>query len=239
VVSHTKRATGNGWAAVAAALPQEVRAERERPFWRELAASWAWQRVVDAGCGSGFHLGLLRELGVHAVGFDAALAALAGRPSGGVVAGNLLSPPLREGAFDAALCLGNTFSLLPGRAAQHRAIAALAELVRPHGVVLLQGEDAGALVAGGPVVRSRRIDGATVHVRIFQRVGPRVRMLAGMARDGAEAALEEAWLVPTSPQLLVRNARGLPLTPTELPAVPPGGAGWWAAFSVRSTGSSG
>lgn len=235
MVSDGKRTTGTNWAAVAAALPQAARTERERPFWRALVAAWGWHRAVDAGCGSGFHLALLRELGVHAVGFDAAVSALAVRGAADVAAGDLRTPPLRAGSFDAALCLGNTISLLPDRGAQREALAALAGLVRPGGVVLVQGEDAGALVRGGALVRTRRIDATTVHVRVFERAGRRVRMLAGVSRNGGEAALEKAWLLPTSPRTLARMARGVALAPLALPAAPPGGAGWWAAFSARST----
>lgn len=225
----------DNWATVAAALPQEARAERERPFWQALAGNFGWHRVVDAGCGAGFHLGLLRELGVHAVGFDAAVSALALRPIGSVAVGDLLHPPLRESAFDAALCLGNTFSLLPSRSAQREALAALAGLVRPGGVVLLQGEDAGALVSGGALVRTRRIDATTVHVRVFERVGRRVRMLAGVVRPGEEARLAVSWLLPTSPAALARPARGLGLLPVMLPLpAPGGGTSWWASFSLSA-----
>ncbi len=220
------------WAALAAALPQAARAERERPFWRALAAAWGWRRVVDAGCGSGFHVALLRALGVQAVGFDSAVSALAVRHAADVAAGDLRTPPLRAGSFDAALCLGNTISLLPDRGAQRETLAALAGLVRTGGVVLLQGEDAGVLVSGGALVRTRRIDATTMHVRVFERVGRRVRMLAGVSRDGGEAALEEAWLLPTSPTALARPARGLGLLPVTLPfPAPSGGMSWWAAFS--------
>jgi SAM-dependent methyltransferase len=222
------------WAAVAAALPEQARAERERPFWQALAGRFGWRKVVDAGCGAGFHLRLLRELGVEAVGFDAAVEALAGRLDRAVFGGDLKAPPLRERSFDAALCLGNTFSLLPSRALQREGLGALMRLVRTGEVVLLQGEDVGTLVAGGPVVRTRQLDGAAVHVRMFERVGRRVRMLAGVTRDNVDAPLAATWLLPTSPAAVERMARGLGLVPVALPAPPPGGSGWWAAFSVRS-----
>lgn len=224
------------WAAVAAALPEHARAERERPFWQALARDFGWRRVVDAGCGSGFHLRLLRDLGVEGVGFDAALAALAGRLASAVVGGDLTAPPLREGSFDAALCLGNTFSLLPGRALQREALAALMRLVHAGGVVLLQGEDVGPLVTAGPVVRARHLDETAVHVRMFERVGRRVRMRAGVVRDGVDAPLSATWLFPTSTAVVERMARGLGLVSVALPTPPPSsGTGWWAAFSVRST----
>jgi SAM-dependent methyltransferase len=234
-VSKTTRTAEDNWAAVAAALPQAARAERERPFWRALAAAWGWRRVVDAGCGSGFHLALLRELGVHAVGFDAAVSALAVRRAAGVAAGDLRTPPLRAGSFDAALCLGNTISLLPDRRAQREALAALAGLVGSGGVVLLQGEDAGAVVSGGALVRTRRIDATTLHMRVFEQAGRRVRMLAGVVRPGEEARLAVSWLLPTSPAALARPARGLGLLPVMLPLpAPGGGTSWWASFSLSA-----
>jgi SAM-dependent methyltransferase len=230
-----RSSAGDSWAALAAVLPQAARAERERPFWQALVKDSGWHRVVDAGCGAGFHLRLLRELGVDGVGFDAALTALVGRLVGKVVGGDLLRPPLRDRAFDASLCLGNTFSLLPSRTLQREGLAALARLTRPGGMILLQGENAGELTAAGPVVRTRRLEGDGVHLRVFERVGRRVRMLAGIAREGHDAGLEEAWLLPTSPTTLGRTAHALGLVRTALPAPPPtSGAGWWAAFSVPS-----
>lgn len=102
-------------------------------------------------------------------------------------------------------------------------------------MILLQGEDVGALVAAGPVVRTRQLDEATVHVRVFERVGRRVRMLAGVARNGVDAPLAATWLLPTSAAVVTRMARGLGLAPVPLPAPPPlSGTGWWAAFSAPS-----
>lgn len=223
---------GDRWAEAAAALPTAARAARERPFWQALIAAWGWRRVADAGCGAGFHLELLRGLGVSATGFDLALAALP--RAAGAVAGDLLAPPLRPGTFDAALCLGNTISLLAGRSAQRRTLAELAALVRPGGAVVLQGEDAGALVREGPVLRTRQLEGGGVHVRVFERRGRRVRMLAGVA-NGNLAKLAEAWLVPTGPDDVVRTARPLGLRAVDLPVLPPGvGTGWWVALQRSS-----
>jgi SAM-dependent methyltransferase len=226
---------GDSWAAVAAALPQDARAERERPFWQALARSFGWRRVVDAGCGAGFHLRLLRAVGVNPVGFDAALAALTGPVGAPVIGGDLLHPPLADGTFDAVLCLGNTFSLLASRALQREGLAALAGLLRPGGIVLLQGEHAGALARETRVLRTRRLDSGAVHVRVFERVGRRVRMLAGVARDGVDAPLAATWLLPTSARVVTAMARALGLRPVALPAPPPGaGTAWWRAFSAPS-----
>jgi len=230
-----KGSPSDSWAAVAAALPQEARAEREQPFWQALARSFGWRRVVDAGCGAGFHLRLLRAAGVDSFGFDAEFGALAGPVGAPVVGGDLLHPPLVDGTFDAALCLGNTFSLLPSRTLQREGLAALAHLVRPGGIVLLQGEDAGAVARKTRVLRTRRLDNGAVHVRVFERVGRRVRMLAGVARDGVDAPLAATWLLPTSGRVVTRMARSLGLAPVALPAPPPAsGTAWWTAFSAPS-----
>lgn len=222
------------WAAVAATLPQAERRARELPFWSALAERWKWRRVADAGCGAGFHLGLLRDLGVGAVGFDLAVAALRAAPGHLVCAGDVLAPPFRPDAFDAVLCLGNTISLLPDRAAQRRALAVLAALLRPGGVLVLQGEDAARNVARGPVVRTRRVDADTVHVRLFERRGRRVRMLASVAPTGGEAPVEETLLLPTTAATIRRSAGPLGLSPVEVPAPPPGsGAAWWAALQKK------
>jgi SAM-dependent methyltransferase len=226
---------------VAATLPQTERRTRELPFWSALAARWGWRRVADAGCGAGFHVGLLRDLDVEAFGFDLAVAALRAGPRRTVSAGDVLAPPFRSAAFDAVLCLGNTISLLPDRAAQRRALTVLAALLRPGGVLVLQGEDAARNVARGPVMRTRRVDAETVHVRVFERRGRRVRMLAAVAPAGGEAPVEETLLLPTTAATIRRGAGHLGLRPVDLPAPPPGGgAAWWAALvktGVRGQGS--
>jgi len=226
----------NAWARTAAALPEAARRRREQPFWRSLVRAWGWKRVVDAGCGAGFHLRLLAGLGVESCGFDLALAVL---PRGAaVVAADLLRPPLAAGVFDAALCLGNTLSLLPSRALQLQALRALALLVRPGGTVLVQGEDSGALARDGPAARVRWLAGRAVHVRVFERAGRRVRMLAGVLTPMAETRLAETFLLATSAGVVTRLARRVRLGVVPLPAPPPASSvGWWLALSVPLPGS--
>ena len=220
--------THDRWAGSAASLPTDERSKREAPFWRRLAADLGWRLVVDAGCGAGFHVRLLRGLGVRVAGCDLSLSALLAGERGGVAVTDLLAPALRPGLADAVLCLGNTLSLLPSRDAQRRALAALASLLRPGGALLLQGEDAAAVVAAGPLLRTRALADGSLHVRAFERRGRRVRMLAGAAAPGAEAPLHGVWLVPTSPASLARLARPLGLRPAALPVAPPGAAvTWW------------
>jgi SAM-dependent methyltransferase len=222
----------DSWARVAAALPQGDRAARELPFWRSLATAWGWRAVLDAGCGAGFHVRLLRTLNVRAVGFDLAPAALLAAPRGLVLAGDLLVPALRPHAFDAVVCLGNTISLLADRHAQRGALCTLAAALKPGGTLLLQGEDSGALVEAAPQVRLRALGDGSFHLRVFHRRGRRVEMLAGVARPGEDTALATSWLLPTSPARLHSLARQCGLTAVDLPAPPPAGppCSWWLAL---------
>lgn len=216
------------WAAGATVLPDLARAHRERPFWQELVERWGWRLVVDAGCGGGFHLGLLTALGVTVVGFDRSVTALSVAPRGSVAAADLLSPPLAAGRADGVLCLGNTLSLLADRSAQRQALAALVSLVRPGGQVLVQGEDAGVLTAGGPLVRTRMLADGRVHVRTFFPTGRKVTMAVGILHPGGEAAASTASILPTGPRSLNRLARGLSLTRLPLGEPPSSSpATWW------------
>jgi len=220
------------WAGSAAALPTDARTRREAPFWEDVAGALGWRVVVDAGCGAGFHVRLLRGLGLRVHGCDLALDALLAGERRGVAVADLLAPALRTGLADVVLCLGNTLSLLGSRALQRRALAALASLLRPGGALLLQGEDAAAAVAGGPLLRTRQLADGAVHVRAFERRGARVRMLAGAAAPGAEAPLHGVWLVPTNAASLARLARPLGLRPAALPVAPPGAAvTWWVLLA--------
>lgn len=222
-----------GWARTAATLPQSARRDRERPFWQALRAAWGWERVADVGCGAGFHLDLLGELGVTAVGVDLAVDALAVATRGRSAAADLLAPALRPAAFDGVLCLGNTVSLLAARAVQRRGLSALAALLRPDGVLLVQGEDAAAIVAHGPVARLRSLPEGGVHLRVFARRGRRVEMLAaGAAREG-ETPLATTSLLPTGAAEVRRLGRACGLAAVDLPASPPGGpATWWVAMAA-------
>jgi SAM-dependent methyltransferase len=221
---------GERWATLLA-LPEGDRLERERPFWQTLVDSFGWRRVADAGCGGGFHLRLLGSLGVTAVGLDAVLAPLALRRQRRAAVADLSTPPLRHGSCDGVISLGNTFSLLPDRRSQHAAITTLAALLRPGGVLLLQGEDAASSAGLEPLARLRDLGDGRLHLRVFQRRGRRVEMLVGLVPRQGEARLEVATLLPTTSADLIRLGWRSGLAPVELPVVPPGGAAtWWVAL---------
>ncbi len=226
------RSAGQRWATLLA-LPEGDRERRERPFWAALAGSEHWRLVLDAGCGGGFHLHLLAGLGVTALGMDAVLAPLALRRQRRAVAADLTAPPFRAFAADAVICLGNTLSLLASRAAQRLAVEQLAALVRPGGVVLLQGEDAAASSRENPLARTRDLGDGRIHLRVFRRHGKRVQMLVGLVPSNGEAELETATLLPTSGAGLLRLGVALGLESVALPATPPGGPStWWVALRV-------
>lgn len=223
----------DGFAGVVAALPEEQRRHREREFWEQLAAAHGWERVADAGCGAGFHRRILVSLGVRAVGFDLALAPLVAGRGEPLAVADVLAPALRPRSFDAVLFVGNTLSLLADRATQGQAFAALAALLRPGGMLVVQAEDAGSIVRDGAVLRTRALGDGRVHVRVFEGRGGRVRMLAGLVRPGEEAKLEGVWLLPTTAARAVALARPLGLVPVPLP-LPPGGAAasWWLGLQT-------
>ncbi|MGV8041726.1 MAG: class I SAM-dependent methyltransferase [Thermoanaerobaculaceae bacterium] len=224
-----------GIGSVAAALPERQRAERERPFWQALAMTHGWARVADAGCGGGFHLRLLRALGLEAFGFDLSLGPLLPRSEAPVLAADLLTPPLRTSSFDAVLCLGNTLSLLHDRTTQRRALAALGGLLRPEGMLVLQAEDAAVTVGAGARVRTRALPDGRIHVRAYERHGTRVRMLAGVVRPGEDAALEAVRILPTSASRIVTMARSLGLARVPLQPPTTGAVGtWWLALRAGS-----
>ncbi|HPC84344.1 MAG TPA: methyltransferase domain-containing protein [Thermoanaerobaculaceae bacterium] len=222
----------------AAALPEEQRAERERPFWLELTRRRGWQRLADAGCGGGFHRRLLAKLGLQVVGFDRALVPLAPQRPGLVLAADVAAPALRPASFDGVLCLGNTVSLLPDRGAQRQALAALAALLRPGGLLVVQAEDAGVTAASGARLRARAVAGGGIHVRAYERRGHRVRMLVGVVQPGEDAAAEAVWLLPTSAARLAALARPFGLRETLLPPPPAGPeASWWLALETGPGGT--
>ncbi len=109
-------------------------------------------------------------------------------------------------------------------------------MLRPGGALLLQGEDTGALVADGPVVRTRTLSDGSVHVRAFERRGARVRMLAGVMVPNGETSAHGVWLLPTSAAGLEELARSRRLTPLPLPmGAPGGGVTWWLLLQSSAT----
>ena len=220
------------WATLLA-LPEGDRERREKPFWQSLVETLRWRHVLDAGCGGGFHLRLLRDLGVVAVGLDAALAPLALRRQPQALVGDILAPPLAGSRLDAVICLGNTISLMPTRKAQAEVLVSLAGLLRPGGMVLLQGEDVVSTVRTTPLARLRSVGEGCAHLRVFRWHGKRVQMLVGLVPASGEGELDVATLLPTNAAVLCREAKRAGLDAVALPTRPPGGPmTWWVALQA-------
>jgi SAM-dependent methyltransferase len=98
-------------------------------------------RALDAGCGTGFQMALLRELGfnTHGVDLSGGLLALARRkfPGAPLARGDLESLPYRDGAFDVVVCCGSTLSFVD---APERALGELARVLAPGGALLVECE---------------------------------------------------------------------------------------------------
>jgi SAM-dependent methyltransferase len=96
-------------------------------------------RILDAPCGSGRHALALAARGCAVTGVDLSPEAIEHARRAAERAGldvvltlaDMRSVP-QDGAFDAALCLGNSFGYLPP-AETRRFVAALADAVRPGG----------------------------------------------------------------------------------------------------------
>ena len=99
------------------------------------------ERVLDAGCGSGFQAARLAALGWTAHGVDVSAGLLAAaqkrldRPL--LALARLESLPYGDASFDGAVCCGSTLSFVADPA---RALAELGRVLRPGARLLLDGE---------------------------------------------------------------------------------------------------
>ncbi|MCK4873030.1 MAG: class I SAM-dependent methyltransferase [Phycisphaerales bacterium] len=137
-------------------MNEQKRWQRERPAlsrWLRDAGEGAW-RVLDLGCGTGFHARhLAQHCGASVVGADPApsmLDAARVKPAGDLVRWECASaeaPP--AGPFDLILLLGNTLSLIEKPSEVFQAAARIAV---PGGMFVVQTLDYGALRAKGEQV---------------------------------------------------------------------------------------
>lgn len=97
----------------------------------------AGARLLDLGCGSGRHLGVLRAFGLEAVGLEKA-ASLSRKAAqrGPAVRGDMLALPFRSGSFDAVACFYSSIFFFGARDLD--AVREVARVLRPGGVFTLQ-----------------------------------------------------------------------------------------------------
>ncbi len=129
--------------------------EMQAAFLRARLAAAGARLVLDAGCGTGRHLELLRDWGLAAAGLepDPAMAALARKRLGAgtpvAVVGLEAAAAALKGPFEAALCLGNTLAHLVAPGALAAGLAGLAALLAPGGLLITQTVNFDRVLAAG------------------------------------------------------------------------------------------
>lgn len=103
-----------------------------------LLAAQPLDRVLDAGCGNGRPLALLRERGCDVVGLDRSHGMVCSLAPAPTCVGDVQALPFRDGSFDAATALMMLYHV-PDRVA---AAVELRRVVRPGGVVVATTADA-------------------------------------------------------------------------------------------------
>ncbi len=124
----------------------EERWEREGPFFRRLFRRAGARRVLDVGCATGGHVLRFARLGLQVVGADPSAEMIrraeeqaAGRSGVRFVRAGFgeLAERVGEG-FDVATCLGNTLPHAVTREELDRALADMASVLRPGGLLAIQ-----------------------------------------------------------------------------------------------------
>lgn len=121
------------------------RLAREEPFYRRLFAEHRVRRVLDTACGTGHHAAMFHRWGLAVEGADVSPAMIerAQRQHGALsglrwVVRSFDQPSGADGAFDAAICAGNSLALAAERPQVQRALEQMFAAVRPGGVVVVQ-----------------------------------------------------------------------------------------------------
>jgi len=128
----------------------EERLRREEPFFRGVFADHGAASVLDVACGTGRHAVAFARWGLRAAGADISPAMIeraraAARAAGVRVTWTVagfggLAAAVADavGSFDAVTCLGNSLPHLPDDAALDGALADMARMLRPGGVLVVQ-----------------------------------------------------------------------------------------------------
>lgn len=122
------------------------RLEREEPFFRSLFERVGARRVLDVGCATGGHVLCFADMGLEAVGVDPSLemvrraeARAGGRPRVRFLQAGFGELAKRVGGvFDVVTCLGNTLPHATTRPRLDRALADMAAVLRPGGLLAIQ-----------------------------------------------------------------------------------------------------
>ena len=130
-------------------------------------------RVLDLGCGAGRHSRALSDHGLEVVGVDLSadlLAAAAGRGGGPrYVRGDMRRVPLR-GPFDAATLFFTSFGYFAAEEEDRRVLGELRRLLRPGGVLLLDGANRSHVLANLVPESIDEVEGFRIRAR--RRITP-------------------------------------------------------------------
>ena len=150
--------------------------------YRWAAGAAAGREVLDAGCGEGYGCRLLMDVGgaARCVGIDidegtieAARSAYGDREGLEFEAGDVTALPFPDDSFDVVTC----FETIEHVAAQREAVAELARVLRPGGVLLISSPNKGVYPPGNPF-HERELEasefeallkGAFAHVRLIRQ----------------------------------------------------------------------
>ncbi len=134
----------------------ERRLARETPFYQDLFARHGVRRLLDVGCGTGWHARLFAGWGIEVVGADPSEAMLqvarevtAGLPVTLVQAGFGDLESACPGPFEAVVCLGNTLPHALSPEERLHALRAFRALLAPGGVCVVQTLNYDHLAATG------------------------------------------------------------------------------------------
>lgn len=150
--------------------------------YRWAAGAVAGRDVLDAGCGEGYGSRLLADLGGarRCVGIDvdertiaAARDAYGDQAGLAFEAGDLTRLPCEDASFDVVTC----FETIEHVAAQREAVAELARVVRPDGVLLISSPNRGVYPPGNPFHEQELepaefealLKGSFAHVRLMRQ----------------------------------------------------------------------
>jgi SAM-dependent methyltransferase len=174
------------------------RLAHEEPFYRRLFERVGVRSVVDVACGTGHHAAMFNSWQLRVEGADISPAMIErargsfGEPPGlrWVVRGFDAPVPAAE-PFDAAICVGNSLALAPGRPTVERAAAHMLSAVRPGGVIVVHVLNLGHL-PDGPCVwqKSKRAtlpQGDVLILKGVHRCGPRGYVELVLAPPGGGA----------------------------------------------------
>ncbi|MHB9130916.1 MAG: class I SAM-dependent methyltransferase [Armatimonadota bacterium] len=145
-----------------------ARLARERNFFEPLFAGGEIHRVLDIGCGTGFHSRLFADLGAEVIGVDPSRPMLerARELTHGenplFVEGSFSSIPQFSGPFDLVTILGNTLSYVHDSRELQRTLRDICKVLAPGGRLLIQTVNYDSLLAQGsrwlPLI-NRKVEG--------------------------------------------------------------------------------